>query len=327
MKLHGLKSVVPGWTRLRQSAFAFDFGEVIRIQSTTDKSSDISPKHTLHISAFGETSPVKAGEPQGIKVRDLLRRRMKKQILALLTASCLFSFAPLAFAQLTAQEIVKRSDDLMRGDSQKGTYYMTVITPQWKRRLEIAVTSKGRNRMLLKILSPAKEKGTTTLRVGSEMWNYLPTVERTIKIPPSMMLESWMGSDFANDDLVKESSIVDDYTHAITGESEENGRQLWQITLTPKPGAPVVWEKRVMWIDKKNFTPARDEFYGKADRLIKVLTYSEVKKVDDRLIPTRWEMVSRVKENHKTIIEVTPDVVYNKSVDDDVFTLQNLRKT
>ncbi|MDD5574670.1 MAG: outer membrane lipoprotein-sorting protein [Candidatus Omnitrophica bacterium] len=230
-----------------------------------------------------------------------------------------------ASAQPTAREIVKRSDDLMRGDSQKGTYIMTVITPQWKRRLEIAVTSRGRDRMLLKILSPAKEKGTTTLRVGSEMWNYLPQVERTIKIPPSMMLESWMGSDFANDDLVKESSIVDDYTHAVTGEDEVDGRQAWQITLTPRAGAPVVWEKRVMWIDKNDDTPVRDEFYAKNNLLVKVLIYSQVKKVDDRMIPTRWEMVSQVKEGRRTIIEVTDNVVYNRPVDDGLFTLQNLK--
>ncbi|MGE5279208.1 MAG: outer membrane lipoprotein-sorting protein [Deltaproteobacteria bacterium] len=226
---------------------------------------------------------------------------------------------------LSAKEIVKRSDDLMRGDTQKGTYTMTVITPSWRRQLEIYVQTKGRDKTLLKILSPAKEKGITTLRVGNEMWNYLPKVERTIKIPPSMMLQPWMGSDFANDDLVKEASIVEDYDHVLTGTNVVNGRNIARITLTPKPHAGVVWEKRVMDICLDDFTPVRDEFYGKNDTLIKVLTYSNVRRVNDRSIPVRWEMVSRIKPGCRTVIEVHDDLRYNNVIDDAVFTLSNIK--
>ncbi len=237
--------------------------------------------------------------------------------------------APAAPAQTqeeqSAKEIVKRSDDLMRGDTQQGHYTMTVITPNWRRQLEIRVQSKGRDRMLLKILSPAKEKGITTLRVGNEMWNYLPQVERTIKIPPSMMLQPWMGSDFANDDLVKESSIVEDYDHVIIARKTINDRPLVRIQLTPKPRAGVVWKRRVMVIDTQTFVPVRDEFYGKDDELIKVLSYRDVHRVGGRLIPTRWEMVSEVQPGRRTMIEVSDDLVYNEPIDDGVFTLQNIK--
>jgi len=227
--------------------------------------------------------------------------------------------------ELTAKEIVKRSDDLMRGDTQKGRYSMTVVTPNWRRQLEIHVQGKGRDKILLKILSPPKEKGITTLRVGYEMWNYLPQVERTIKIPPSMMLQPWMGSDFANDDLVKESSIVEDYDHVISEARTVRGRPLVRIAMTPKPGAGVVWQKRVMVIDAETFIPVRDEFYGKDDVLVKVLSYREVRRFNDRSIPTRWEMESRTKPGHRTVIEVGDDLVYNEPMDDGVFTLQNIK--
>lgn len=251
------------------------------------------------------------------------------------TAACmiLFSLFFLASAaqspgqELSAQEIVKRSDDLMRGDSQSGPYLMKVITPSWERTLELMIFSLGRDHVFIRILSPAKEKNVTTLRVGNEMWNYLPQVERVIKIPPSMMLQSWMGSDFANDDLVKESSIVNDYTHKITGTEVIDGRKALVIELTPLPQAAVVWERRVMAIEEKTFIPLRDEFYGKNSKLIKVLTYSDIKQISDRLIPTRWEMVSMIKEAHRTVIEVNDKVVYNKPIDDSVFTLQNLKNT
>ena len=232
-----------------------------------------------------------------------------------------------AFAQEpSAQEIVKRSDDLMRGDTQEGVFIMTVITPTWERTLKLYCISKGRDRMFIRITSPAKEKGIATLRVANEMWNYLPQVERTIKIPPSMMLQPWMGSDFANDDLVKESSVVNDYTHAIIAEEKVEGEDIYIIELTPKPSAGIVWDKRIMRVNKKNFIPVRDEFYGKDNKLIKTLYYTEVKKISDRFIPTRWEMVSNIKSGRRTIIEVDDKVAYNKQIDDSIFSVQNLKR-
>jgi outer membrane lipoprotein-sorting protein len=251
---------------------------------------------------------------------------MKKRLI--LPVFCLLFLSCASFSsgqELTPQDIVKRSDDLMRGDTQEGKYTMTITTPNWERRLELYVYSKGRDKMFIRILSPSKEKDTTTLRVKNEMWNYLPSVERTIKIPPSMMLQPWMGSDFANDDLVKESSIVNDYTHKLVSEENTKGQDVYCIELTPKPGSAVVWYKRIMRINKKDFTPVRDEFYGKGDKLIKVLNYSKIGKISDRSIPAYWEMTSEIKPGHTTTIEVDDKIVYNKPIDESVFSLQNLR--
>ena len=136
---------------------------------------------------------------------------------------------PCPAVELTGQDIVKRSDDLMRGDTSQGKYKMTVITPDWQRTLELDAYSTGRDRTFIRVLAPAKEAGVTSLRVKTNMWNYLPKVERVIKIPPSMMLQPWMGSDYTNDDLVKESSIVYDYTHTITGQEKIGADTAYKI--------------------------------------------------------------------------------------------------
>lgn len=228
-------------------------------------------------------------------------------------------------AELTAQEIVKRSDDLMRGDTCQGRYVMTVTTPHWTRRLELDVWAEGRDKTFIRIISPAKETGITTLRIKNNMWNYLPKVERTIKIPPSMMFQPWMGSDFTNDDLVKENSIVYDYNHTLLGEEIFEGNLVYKLKLIPKPQATVIWGKLIFRIRKEDFIPLREEYYSEKDKLIKVLNYSEVKKVSDRIIPTLWEMAPLTKEGCRTTIELV-EVKYNQPIDENIFTLENLRR-
>lgn len=227
--------------------------------------------------------------------------------------------------ELSAKDIVKRADDLMRGDSLQGRYNMTVTTPGWTRKLELDVWERSRNETFIRILSPAKEAGVGTLRIKESMWNYLPNVEKTIKIPPSMMLQPWMGSDFANDDLVKESSIVNDYNHTILAEEDKAGSAAYKIELIPKPGAAVTWGKILYWIRKDDFVPLSEEYYKENGELIKALVYSEVKKMNDRSIPTIWVMTPAKKEGHQTVIEVV-SVEYNTPVESGIFTMENLKR-
>lgn len=224
-----------------------------------------------------------------------------------------------------AKSIVKASDDLMRGTTNSGIYSMTVITPKWERKLTLQVYMKNRDKALIRILSPAKEAGIGTLRIDNEMWNYLPKVERTIKIPPSMMMQPWMGSDFANDDLVKESSIIHDYTHTIASQEHLNGHETYKIIFTPKPDAPVIWGQLVRWIRIDDFVPIQEEYYNERGKLIKVLEYSDIAKVSDRIIPTTWTMHSNTKPGHKTIIKLK-DVQYNTPINDRIFSRSYLKK-
>lgn len=252
----------------------------------------------------------------------------KKYCLSLFIISFLF-FLPfssiLAATELSGQEIIKRSDDLMRGDTVEGSYIMTVTTPNWQRTLELHAYSKGRNKTFIKINKPLKEAGITTLRIDNNMWNYLPKVERTIKIPPSMMLQPWMGSDFANDDLVKESSIVYDYTHKIIEQTDTKEGPAFVIELTPKPNAAVIWGKLIFWVRVSDFVPLKEEFYDEHGKLIKVLEYSQIKKMSDRFIPTIWSMEPKTKAGSKTVIEVV-EANYNKPISEDIFSFSNLKK-
>lgn len=238
-------------------------------------------------------------------------------VVSLVTVPCL--------AQgMTARDIVKASDDLMRGDTMRGQYSMTVVTPYWERTLKLNAYGIGRDRTFIRILAPPKEAGITTLRIENNMWNYLPKVERTIKIPPSMMLQPWMGSDFTNDDLVKESSIVYDYTHEVVAEETIDSHEAYKVELLPKPEAAVTWGKLVLWVRKGDYVPLREEFYAERGKLIKLLEYSEIKQMSDREIPTVWKMTSVTKKDHVTTI-VVADVVYNEPLDDSIFTMAHLK--
>ena len=138
-------------------------------------------------------------------------------------------------------EIIDEVDRLMRGESSTGRMRMEIDTENWSRALEMRVWSLGTEYSLIRVDSPAREAGSATLKVENEVWNYLPRADRTIKIPPSMMLGAWMGSHFTNDDLVKESRIVEDYDIVISFEGDRDGEDVWEFTMTPKPEAPVIW--------------------------------------------------------------------------------------
>ena len=144
--------------------------------------------------------------------------------------------------------------------------------------------SEGTEKSFILMLAPARDKGVTFLKIGREMWNYIPRINRVIKIPPSMMLQSWMGSDFTNDDLVKESSVVDDYTHEFLGREEEAGFDAYKVALTPKPTAPVVWAKIVEWIRVDDYVPLKAEYYNERGELIRTLVFLDIEEMGGRTI-------------------------------------------
>jgi outer membrane lipoprotein-sorting protein len=234
--------------------------------------------------------------------------------------------APAARAQKPdADALVRRADHALRGKTQEGVLTMTVKTPDWQRTLKMRYWAVNPDKTFIRITSPAKEAGIGTLRLGTNMWNYLPSVERTIKIPPSLMLESWMGSDFTNDDLVKESSLVKDYNHRLDGEAEEGGDACYRIVATAKPQAAVVWDHLVIYVRKRDALPRREEYYGEKGKLEKVLTFGDIRRAGDRLYPMRWKMVSVNKPGHETVM-VFERLRFDMRIPDSVFTQENLRQ-
>ncbi len=245
---------------------------------------------------------------------------MKYRILLLLLTVLVHG----VFAQ-NAKEIVQKADEKFRGKSSKGEMTMIIERPTWNRTVSMKSWSLGNEYSLIYITAPAKEKGQVFLKRESEMWNWVPTIERMIKIPPSMMMQSWMGSDFTNDDLVRESSIVTDYTHKIIGEETINGHETYKIELIPLPDAPVVWGKVLMWISKDEFYWLRSEFYDEDNILVNTEILSDIKKMDDRTMPTRMEMIPANEEGHKTIL-IYDKIDFDVKIDESFFSQQNMRR-
>lgn len=224
-----------------------------------------------------------------------------------------------------AHALVEKTDRALRGRTQHGKASMTVRTPDWTRTLEMEFWSINPDKTFIVITAPAKEEGTSTLRLGANMWNYLPQVERVIKIPPSLMLQAWMGSDFTNDDLVKESSLVNDYTHEIAGEATEGGDACWRVVAHPKPNAAVVWGKLVLLIRKSDALPRKEEYYDEKGRLQKSLSFSDFRRLGDRDYPMRWHMVSVTKPGHETTL-LYHSLVFDRTIPGRVFTQQNMKR-
>jgi outer membrane lipoprotein-sorting protein len=247
---------------------------------------------------------------------------MKKISLIILTIIIGYSLASLASA-VDVKELLRRSDDLMRGESSYSEIEMKVVTPRWQRTVKMKSWSQGTKKSFIKITYPKRDKGVTFLKIGNEMWQYIPKVERVIKIPPSMMLQSWMGSDLSNDDLVKESSIVEDYAAKLLSEDKTT----YEIELLPKPDAAVAWGKVVYRLDKKNYLPVKVYFYDEDNILVRKMIYSDVQEVSKgRYLPMHWlmEPTTEDKEGHQTII-VMKKAVFNSRVDKKIFSLRSLK--
>ncbi len=234
------------------------------------------------------------------------------------------SMSSLIFSQ-NATEIVRRANDLIMGKTSHGKSKMIVVRPDWKREVTMKTWSKGNDYYLILILSPAREKGQVFLKRKNEMWNWLPSIGRLIKLPPSMMMQSWMGSDFTNDDLLKESSIVDDYTHKIIGEEKVSGYDCWKIELTPKPDATVVWGKIIMWIAKNKYFMLKTEYYDETGELKNTQYGSEIKKIGGRTIPTVLTMFPADKEGYKTIFQIL-EIEFNKPIPSSFFSIKNIKR-
>ncbi len=239
---------------------------------------------------------------------------------------CLFFFSFYTFVNAQdAKEIMRKADQLMKSNSSYSELKMTIIKKDWSRTIGMKTWALEPDYAIIYITEPARDKGTVTLKRKKEVWNWLPSAQRVIKIPPSMMLQSWMGSDFTNDDLVKESSKVDDYTHSILRKEKYDGYDCYVIESIPKPDAGVVWGKIISWISEKEFYQLKAEFYDEDDYLVKTFLGIEIKKMDDRTIPTHWEMIPEDKPGEKTIM-IYEKIDFNIDVKESFFSEQNMKR-
>jgi outer membrane lipoprotein-sorting protein len=232
--------------------------------------------------------------------------------------------AATAFSQARppVKEVIAQVDRLYRAESSFALMEMEIVNPNWRRTLRMRAWSEGTDKTLIRILDPAKERGTGTLRIGTEMWNYLPKVNKTIRIPPSMMMSSWMGSDFTNDDLVKEFTFASDYEfHYVDVDHPEPDRLY--IECRPKKGRPIVWDRVLLVVNAQSRLPVSEEYYDEQGKLVRTMNFSDVRSFDDRTIPSVLELVPNGKEG-KTVIRYL-EAKFNIDVPADTFTTRNLR--
>jgi outer membrane lipoprotein-sorting protein len=241
---------------------------------------------------------------------------------------CLFWLAFIAAAhdaQVDAKSIVDRVDRLLRGNSSIGKMEMSVVTRRWRRDTMLAVWSEGNDKFLVKVLEPRKEVGTATLKVGSDIWNYLPKIDRTIRIPTSMMMASWMGSHFTNDDLVKESRLIRDYDIRFSFQGSRQGTPVYEFTLIPLPQAPVVWGRIVMEVRTQDLMPTWSRYYAEDGQLKRTLTFSEYRTMGGRLVPSVMRMVPEDKPDEYTEIRYS-ELKFDVPLPDLTFSLASLRR-
>lgn len=242
--------------------------------------------------------------------------------LGLITCTLLLS---ITVSGQTAKEIIQRVDEKVRGTSNKSEMKMTIVRPDWKREVTMKGWSLGTEYSLILITAPARDKGQAFLKRDNEMWNWQPSIDRVVKLPPSMMLQSWMGSDFTNDDLVKESSIVNDYTHSLDQDSVINGQSVYKIILTPKPNAPVVWGKVVCYIEKKELNQLLVKYFDEDNYLVNTMVLSEIKEMGGRRLPSKLEMIPADNPRQRTIIEYVSQE-FNIGLEESFFSMQNMKR-
>lgn len=228
-----------------------------------------------------------------------------------------------ALAQ-TVEELLRGADDLLRGESSRGRMTMRVKTARWEREVVMSIWSKGSEKTLIRIEAPAKEKGTATLKVGKDIWNYLPKVDRTIKIPSSMMSGSWMGSHFSNDDLVREYRFGEDFECDFV-DPPGDGAEHWMIECVPKPDAPIVWGKVAVRIRRSDELMDEVTYWDGRDRLIRTASYTDIKDLGGRRLPTRIRITPEDEPGEYTEV-IYDDMSFGVEIDDRTFSLQALRR-
>jgi hypothetical protein len=231
---------------------------------------------------------------------------------------------PSTAAELSATDIVRQADLKMRGTSSYTEITLHIIRPDWTRSMSMKAWTKGDHLALVLVTAPARDKGSASLKRDREMWNWVPRIDRVIKIAPSMLGQSWMGSDFTNDDLINQSSILVDYEHRIVGEALFDGTQTWVIDATPKPEAPVVWGKVRLWIGKDTFNQRKAAYYDEFDELINTLTTWDIKPLGGRQLPTRLEMQPADQPDRKTVL-INTDAAFDFDLADDFFSQANMK--
>jgi len=224
-----------------------------------------------------------------------------------------------------ANKILRYIDDLWRGESSSAVFTMRVKTAHYTRSMKMEAWSKGKEKTLVRIVSPLKEKGTATLKSDNNIFSYLPRTDRTVRLTSGMMMGSWMGSHFTNDDLVKDSRREDDFVSTISFEGMRDGQPIIEFTLIPKIDAAVVWGKVVLAVVDKQYIPLTEVYYDEDMRVARTITFSDLKQLGGQLRPAVMRVVPTDKPEEFTEL-IYERLEMNIGIGDDFFSIANLRR-
>lgn len=243
----------------------------------------------------------------------------------LLPLAAVFVGRSLICSAQDATRLVRAAEEHARGNTMQAEMTMQVIRPTYQRELRMKVWGSGTRASMVLITAPAREKGIVYLKRDRDVWNWIPSVERTIKMPPSMMSQSWMGTDFTNDDLVKEASIVEDYNHTLRADSAIDGRPCHVVHLLPKPEAAVVWGHVELWIDRERPVVLYARYFDEDGMLVNTMHATDVRMLGGRMLPARMEMIPADKPRQRTVIQYA-SIVFDAPLAPDFFTTRNMTR-
>lgn len=222
-----------------------------------------------------------------------------------------------------ATAILQAAMDAWRGNSSYSEMTMSIHRPDWQREVSMRGWTRGDKDSLVRVTAPKKDVGTATLTLDNSMWTYSPKVNRVIKVPSSMMSQSWMGSDFTNKDVSKADEILHEYTHTLLRTEQQEGFKVYVIEALPKENAAVVWGKQIIWI-REDHIMLREEFYDQDGVLVKFMETLKIEIMDERAVAQAQRMTDAEEENKWTEITVHT-IDFNIELKDNLFTLSNLR--
>ena len=240
-------------------------------------------------------------------------------VLNFLSLNCTYA------ANLNPEKILDNVDDIYRSNTSHGILTLAVNTTNWQRTLTLEQWSKDKNKHLIKVLKPKKEKNLATLRVDNNVWNYMPKVKKVVKIPSSMMSYSWMGSHFTNDDLVKQSRMAKDYDFSISFEGIRDEIDIVEIICIPKKNAVVVWGKVEVVVYREDFIPLKIIYYDEDLKVSRKLEFSNVQTLDNKKMPLKMKMIPEDEPGESTTIQ-WQEIKFDLAISDDFFSLHNLQR-
>ncbi len=230
----------------------------------------------------------------------------------------LCSMQPL-YADNEGTALLKKVDELYRSASSTSTMKMQIVTPNWQRTLEMQSWTRGMEDTFIRVLAPKKDRGVATLKIDKDMWNYFPKINKVIKVPPSMMMGSWMGSDFTNDDLVREVSLVEEYHVEKTTEADN-----FRLILIPKKNTVTVWARIEILVQQNSLLPLEQSYFNEKGEKVRTMIFSDIREFSGKKIPAIMTMTPLNKTGHKTVVEYI-EAEFDVEISNDIFTLRNLQ--